>query len=264
MTYIESTTKNNSERQPDFDESQKLSEQPIPVISRLHSKINKVGARRVCLQSISPRFDITERRSFLFISIKNRQFTKNYVNWFAEMSHEIGNEGIICPVDEPYYYNRMAELRTSHLPDSEFERIHKLAADVSRMAQKAINRSGNNRLRLTSWSEFSDQTPQKFKQEVQTAFDCNGPFQRAIIEHVASVKGDLDITALRSYAKFFLCEIPVLAAALYGSQPSLDVYPGDQADLFWQIELGDFEEELPELTTYIRSGEPLLYMNTID
>ena len=246
-----------------FDDPQPATIPQSDVAMRLHTKMDLVCERAVCLQSISQGFDISERCSYLFVSIKNRQFTRNYIDWFIEMSCKAGNEAVICPVDEPYHFNRMAELGIARLPIDEAQRIQKLAADVSRMAQKAINKSMNDRLRLVPWSEFSDRTPSRFKREVQTAFDSEGLFQQTIIDHVASVKGDLDKAVLRAYAEFFLCEIPVLASALYSKRGSLDVYPGDQADLFWQLELGDFEEELPELTAHVQSGEPLLYMNTM-
>jgi hypothetical protein len=52
--------------------------------------------------------------------------------------------------------------------------------------------------------------------------------------------------------------------AYYGSGATLDIYPGPQPRFFWQIEMGEFEDELPALTAMTRRARPMLYLDTHD
>ncbi len=181
------------------------------------------------------------------------------------MVRDLGSNAIISTVDEPYLYNRMADLSLDSLPQDEVLRLEKLADDVTRRAQKAINAAGCNGVQFISWRSWSHQTPECFKQEISTAFTIPGVFRDAVIDHVRSVKGNLSMQMLEAYAKFFLCEIPVLIWAYYRPDKMVaDVYPGEQAELFWRIESGEFQKCLPQISDYAAAGTPLLYLNTMD
>lgn len=238
--------------------SAKLANQPI------QSHLLELAGRAILFQSLSPVLNLSGREILLFISIKNRRFTKQYLRWFTEIVRSLGQNAIISIVDEPYLYNRMADLSLDSLPQDELLRLDKIAEEVTRRAHKAINAAGSDKIQFIPWRSWSDQTPECFKQEVLTAFTRSGPFRDAVIDHVRSVKGNLRMHTLEAYAKFFLCEIPVLVWAYYRPDTMVaDVYPGEQAKLFWQIESGEFHKCLPLISQYASVGTPLLYLNTM-
>lgn len=63
------------------------------------------------------------RPSYLFISLKNRKFTKDFLVWFVELCKQYHQQGKICVMDEPYLFNRKAALGVDELPEPEVERI---------------------------------------------------------------------------------------------------------------------------------------------
>ena len=231
-----------------------------PVI--LHRKELLLPDNPGTLFSINTCFNIHECEVWLFVSIKNRKFTKKYLDWFVKFSLELDCKGYICPVDQPYMYNKMAELNLSQLTELEEEKICKLSSDVSRMAGKSINRNIGSKIKLISWESLEKEAPAFIKEELAGAYKAKGKFHKFIYEHVRSVKGDLLPVTIDAYAKFFLHELPVLIYVYYRGCRILDVYPGEQPLFIWDIENSAFEEELPTTTEYIKEGKPLLYLNT--
>jgi len=43
--------------------------------------------------------------------------------------------------------------------------------------------------------------------------------------------------------------------------PCVDIYPGPQAELFWNLEKGKYSDELPSVMSYIRQGGSHIYAN---
>lgn len=212
----------------------------------------------------SADFSAKDRVAWLFISIKNRGFSKRYVNRFVSMCEAEGVRGHICPVDDPYRYNAMAELKCDDLPDGEMDKIERLSSDISRMAQKAINGQLSKLVTMVKWCDIEAQTPPEYRQELTRAFKDGTRVRDHLYEHVSSVKPIETERDFERYAEFFLCEVPVLMHAYYGHGATLDIYPGQQPKFFWQIELGVFEEELPKLTAMTRRGRSMLYLDTHD
>ena len=83
-------------------------------------------------------------------------------------------------------------------------------------------------------------------------------------DHVMSVKPIETERDFKRFAEFFLCEVPVLLNTYYCDGATLDIYPGQQPNFFWQIEMGMFEDELPEMTAMTRRGRSMLYLDTHD
>lgn len=208
-------------------------------------------------------FDLKDREAWIFISIKNRLFNRAYVNWFIQMCEENGLVGHICRVDDPYRYNRMAELGATNLPDDEVEKIERLSGDIGRMVQKALNGSRTTSVDMVRWRDIADETPQELHDELRQAFNSKGKVYTALAQHVSNVKPIESEEQLASYAEFFLCEVPILFHAYYRNKSTLDIYPGSQPEFFWQIEMGDFADELPLLTAISRRSRSMLYLDTI-
>lgn len=209
-------------------------------------------------------FDLRGRDAWIFISIKNRGFNRPYINKFIDMCDRLDLRGHICPVDDPYRYNAMAELRCDTLPDTEAAKIERLSSDISRMAQKAINGKLSKNVDIVKWRDLEEATPSLYRAELTRAFNDRTAIYDALHAHVSTVKQFDTERDFERYAAFFLCEVPVLLYAYYGQGPTIDIYPGPQPAFFWQIELGHFARELPELTRLTQAGRPMLYLDTHD
>ncbi len=209
-------------------------------------------------------FDLSGREAWIFISIKNRAFNRPYVNWFIDLCEENDMIGHICRVDDPYRFNRMAEMGCDELPEEEVLKIERLSSDIGRMAQKAINGKRTDRVDIVMWRDIADDMPVAYYDEIKAAFDNQTLVREVLRQHVCSVK-EIDCEEIfERYAQFFLCEVPILLHAYYRETPVLDIYPGPQPDFFWQIEMGLFANELPLLTELVKRGRSMLYLETTD
>ena len=111
--------------------------------------------------------------------------------------------------------------------------------------------------------ELSRKTPEWMKEEILLAFDRRGILYQQVLRQVVLMKGDrVTEEKLERLAGFFICEIPVLVYAYYSIPTGIvDVYPGDNPDILWQIERGIYQEELPKTTEFALKGKPLVYIN---
>jgi hypothetical protein len=200
--------------------------------------------------------------AWLFISIKNRQFTRTYIDWFIDYCHFENRNGVICPVDAPYRFNKMAELNIDQLSLKEENKHTQVSWEVSRKVQKALNAKNSSFVRIQSWNELDTNTPKDLKSEISDAFKARGLFYSTITSHVAYMKECDDLAIIERYCKFFLAELPVLFYVYYRGEQIIDVYPGEQPIFFRQFEEGMFEKELPICTQFIKNGHPFIYMQT--
>lgn len=237
-------------------------EKPQTISDRLHARESIFPGFGGVLTAREPDFDVRGRIAWVFISIKNRSFNRDYINRFIHLCETVGIEGRICAVDTPYLYNAMAELGVDMLPEAEAAKIERLSADSQRMAEKAINGKLSKRVKLVQWRDLEAETPQVYRDELTHAFQSGTAVRDMFFEHVSSVKPITDEQQFERFAAFFLCEVPVLMHAYYGRGATMDIYPGPQPAFFWQIELGEFADELPELTALTRHDRPMLFLDT--
>jgi len=235
---------------------------PTSVSDQLHATESIFPGLGGVLTAREPDFDITGRVAWVFISIKNRSFSKVYIRQFIELCEATGIEGRICAVDRPYLFNAMAELGVDSLPDSETAKIMGLSGDFQRMVTKAIRARKSERVKLVQWDDLENATPQIYRDELAQAFHSGGRVRDLFFDHVSSVKPISDERQFERFADFFLCEVPVLLHAYYGAGATMDIYPGPQPAFLWQIELGEFAQELPELTALTGRGRPMLFLDT--
>jgi hypothetical protein len=185
--------------------------------------------------------------------------------WFVDVCDHFATPGTICVVDEPYLFNLKAKLGCDVLPRSEVAKLKQIAWEIRRKAQKAIRARRSTRVSLRSWQQLSRATPGWMKAEVTNAFEKRGKFYRQVLAQVKLAKGNHHpIKRLEQYAGFFLCEVPVLIYAYYAAAQGLvDVYPGENAEVLWRIELGEFRDELPRTTAFALAGPKLIYVNVL-
>jgi len=216
------------------------------------------------LTNRSGDFDLKGRDAWIFISIKNRGFNRPYIDRFIDMCDGLGLNGHVCPVDDPYRYNSMAELRRDDLPEEESAKIERLSTDIARMVQKAINGKRTTQVDIVKWRDLEANTPPCYRAELSQAFHDRTRIRDILYDHISAVKPVETEKDFERFAEFFLCEVPVLMHAYYCNGPTLDIYPGPQPKFFWQIELGLFSKELPELTALTKEGRSMLYLDTHD
>lgn len=214
------------------------------------------------LTAREPDFDVAGRVAWVFISIKNRSFNRAYINQFIDLCDKIGIEGRVCAVDRPYLFNAMAELEVDSLPEPEAAKIDTLSSNFQRMVEKALRGKKSERVKLVQWAELERETPQVYRDELAKAFYGGTRVRQLFYDHVSSVKPISSERQFERFAEFFLCEVPVLLHAYYAYGPTMDIYPGPQPAFFWQIELGEFAQELPELTALTQRGRPMLFLDT--
>ncbi|MBU1749626.1 MAG: hypothetical protein KKA73_18235 [Chloroflexi bacterium] len=207
--------------------------------------------------------DWTQRRWYLFVSLKNKLFTRELLRWFVDLCETRACTGAICVVDEPYLFNRRALLGVDDLPHAELTRLSRQSDEIERKAQKAIRAQRSTRVTTMAWQQLSAAIPAWLKAEVQAAFDHRGNFYEQVVRQVILAQGPQHSQQkLERYAGFFLCEIPVLIYAYYAEPGGVvDVYPGETANVLWQIELGALRDELPRTTAFALAGPKLIYVN---
>ena len=85
-----------------------------------------------------------------------------------------GHKGLIVPVDEPYVYNRQAELEVDELCEDERGRIFRLASDITRMVQKVLRGAGATHVELATWQDLAKVTPGWMTEEITAAYRFPG------------------------------------------------------------------------------------------
>ena len=131
------------------------------ISNRLLIKIDELLGRKCQITTTQTKFPSWQNRPFyLFISLKNRKFNKLYISWFIDLCETYHQIGKICIVDEPYLFNRMAELGVDHLQENERRKIEQISWEIERKVSKTINSSGSTQATIISWKELTAQTPQ--------------------------------------------------------------------------------------------------------
>ncbi len=174
--------------------------------------------------------------------------------------------GVVYVVDEPYIYNRQAELGMESLPLAETQKLERISWEVHQKAQNVIQGQGSNRVRVDTWQSLGQRTPAWMKAEVRNAFTQRRDFYHQVFQEVVAIKGSCsNKTQLERFAEFFLCEVPILVYAYYADpQGIVDVYPGHNASILWQIEQGLWRAELPQTTEFALAGPELVYLDVLE
>ena len=202
--------------------------------------------------------------AWLFVSLKNRKFTRAYIDWFIDFCGSETRAGVICLVDSPYRFNKMAELSVDQLSLEDEKKHSQISTEMTRKVNKALNGKDNPSIRFQNWGELEAETPEEMKAEVLSAFQSRGSFYATITSHVAIMKNCDDREMIDRLSCFFLAELPVLFYAYYRGDQIIDVYPGEQPAFFRQFEEGMFGDELPVCTKFIKEGSPFIYLQTFD
>jgi hypothetical protein len=222
-----------------------------------------VAAEASSLNPIDPTERWSDRNGLLAVSVKNPRFSNRLVAAFiAFCQHTLGG-GVITVVDAPYARNLAAAGLGDAWVQRELGKLRSLADDACSRIRRQLRAAAATRIHLLEWQDFAGRTPEWLVQEVRQAWERRGSFHRAVLAQTCrAIPGLEPGPRAERHAEFVLEELPPLLNWYYPAEGGcVDVYPGAQPVLFWQIESGIHEGELPRTSARARSGRGLIYVD---
>jgi hypothetical protein len=207
--------------------------------------------------------DLEGKRGFLMVSVKNTNFTARTVETFCDLVDRHLDAGEVILVDTPYLAPILANEPDGDSRQRKIANLHKAAADRRQFVEKILARRGA-RISIRDFDEVDRAVAPEFHREVRLAFESGGCFREALLARSREVIPPVVPDAgLAPYAEFLVSEIPTLCHLYYasGAPGVVDVYPGENPQLFWDIERGRYEKELPAITGLVARSPGLIYVD---
>ena len=203
---------------------------------------------------ISPE-DWKERQGLVLVSAKNPAFSTRVLEASIHLSHDYCHDTTVSLVDQPYYDSLDPNDHESAL------RTSKVIDERSRWLERVLERAGIDVV-STRWSHVFAQVPASVRAEMESAIGSNGRLWQLVYDQAAAVIGEDRVHAdPQRWMAFLISELPILISLYYFARlPTVDFYPGPQAQLLWEIESGALIEELPAITERARL-RPIVYVD---
>ena len=207
--------------------------------------------------------DLDGKRGYLMVSVKNSSFTVAVVDTFCDLveSHLSASEIILF--DTPYAAPILTGEADGPARQRKLDNLRKAASDRRRFLETILARREVS-IPIRGFDEVEAEVPPALRHEVRQAFESSGRFRQALLARSrAVIPPSVPDELLPRYAEFLVSEIPVLCHLYYaGGQPGVvDVYPGENPQLFWDIERGRFADELPLTTALAKRSPGLIYVD---
>lgn len=211
--------------------------------------------------NVSPT-EISGATFLVAVSMRNPSFSND---WLLEVAKDIGDwngRALLTLVDLPY----LASIQV--LSDLNNDLVKQLAIfdrqrseQAGRLRRMAAAHAGF--CTYVSWGVLAESTPEFLKQEIRDAFTRKGRAYELIILQVRRVfdHSYSDATVER-LATFFIQEVPTLLYIYFHIMNGcIDVYPGPQAEFFWELDSGHLSAELPRTSEFVLAGQAHTYAN---
>jgi hypothetical protein len=208
--------------------------------------------------------DLKDRTGALMISVKNKSFTNRLIESFCRFTSQHLERGIVIVVDEPYAANIEATESRSEARANALERLARIGEENARRVEKILARHRPVPIELQSWAEAEGPTPRWLVDELEQAFASGGRVKRDVLARTREVLPDsVPDDRLEAYSQFLIRELPVLFDVYYRrfTRGVVDVYPGENPELVWNLERGVYADELPGATRLAREGPSLAYVD---
>ncbi len=237
--------------------------EPPSLATRTLRLTQDVVAVASSLSAIDPPERWAGRSGLLAVSIKNPRFSNRLVTAFIALCQHTLESGVITVVDAPYERNLLAAGLGDEWLRRERVTLRRIADETRSRIERRLRAAAATRVRLLDWQDFAGQTPEWVAQEVRQAWERRGGFHRAVLAQTfRAIPGLEPGPRAECHAEFVLEELPALLNWYYTAEHGcVDVYPGAQPELFWQIEAGAHADELPRLSARVRAGRSLVYLD---
>lgn len=209
-------------------------------------------------------YDLRQKPGFLMISVKNKSFSNQLIESYFDFAESHLTKSFITIVDTPYFHNIIARNYDEETKQAEIKKLERISDENHRRVTRLLKKREPHNIKLISWTELERQTPQWLHEEVSLAFNYRGQFYQDIVNRTSEVipQEAIEETQLEAYSQFLLEEIPILCNQYYLQKNNIvDVYPGENPDLFWRIEAGYYSDELPRLSKAAMQGSGLIYVD---
>ena len=201
--------------------------------------------------------NLSKGKLLLGISVKNRLFDKALITNFIELIKTNNSNALIVIFDFPYAYNDAAE-RESEIPTfSEFKRILDIGNQKERMIQKLLFTHSARSISLKRWSDFRNQKEFIIMRNEFIQASQNIKFRQLLINQIKLI----NCFKNQYFINFQIHEIPMLIYIYYILGYNIDIYPGENFEIFKLIENGNLVEILPFTSKIVMSKQPLLFIN---
>lgn len=204
------------------------------------------------------------RSAWLMISVKNPAFSNRLVDGFCRLVTEFGfRQAFVTIVDTPYIANIQANQHDAARAAAEVEKLQRISAEQLARCERVLRRHPASGISLRSWAGLERTIPQWMRDEVQTAFHAPTGFRSDMLARTRlAVPAEVPDERLAQFAQFLVEELPVLAGLYYLDRGSIvDVYPGENPELIWNVERGTYAVELPGITALAKASEGLAYVD---
>lgn len=204
---------------------------------------------------------IKNRHWLLAISLKNPLFSNQWISSALQTAKSFGGNVSVTLVDEPYVFTMAAISCTDNALSENMNKLSKIRAEQLTRIKRLINKS-NIDANFILWQDMHDQTPKELIYELMDAFTVKKSKTRTLIlKQVArALPSFIDNTNQEQLAEFFLHEAPVLINYYYKTSPgTIDIYPTQQAQFFWDLDIGILKNELPIASMLAHESQPHVY-----
>jgi hypothetical protein len=203
--------------------------------------------------------NLRAQKFLIAVSLRNPRFSNAWIRAAATEIVDLSGKIWMCLVDDPYF-ERVKGSGERNLTDklatlAEERRAHQ------RRLEEIASRFPEGTVSLFSWEDVQSSVPLELKEEFHHSFTDDSNVRDSILRQVKITRGEnLSDEEMAKSSIFLLAEFPVLTYIYYSYLPlAIDVYPGPQADFFWQLERGRFQETLPLATSMAQGGRGLTY-----
>jgi hypothetical protein len=204
--------------------------------------------------------DIQGQDFLIAISLRNPQFSNNWIRSAVIDILSLNGTIKLCLVDVPYFERVFAGSATPIERHRAIEILEQQCREQVRRIRR-IASAFKGRVTCYNWRSIEGVTPRRLLAELESSFSRSAAVHDCLIEQVRSNIPNLqDDWELEAATVFLRHEFPVLTFMYYHLfVDTIDVYPGPQAEFFWKLERGDFSAELPIATKMASTGNGLLY-----
>jgi hypothetical protein len=207
-----------------------------------------------------PRFDKTEK-AMVGYSIKNRSFKPYMFERFARLFREYLSHAVIVIFDEPYAYNDAAQ-RGDKVPTADdFGKARKAGDERAVMIQRIFRRVNVEGIRIIRWPEIrSNDIVVALVQELRLAVDEYPILRERLLDQAFEKLKGVGFLGAEYFINFQLEEIPVLVYLYYVEGYLMDIYPGENFQIFSELEAGIWSQVLPRMSSCVDSAK-LTFVN---